>query len=203
MYKKFSLVFSILMIVVLGVSAGYVGEIPDIYENFKEERKQNAEEMELKAPPVPKLEDVLPLAPNKMPDKYSNIIIKKGKYNSFKKEVEDIIPTIEKIKVNIEENVSLQRFNASTKSLELKVNNLLRKYKNKPQTNNEIILMLSRLNLSAMDLSQYWANSNKQKKYVSNSESAYSYSEETILESKMKLLNQIKDTLITIEESTY
>jgi hypothetical protein len=142
--------------------SGYVGTLPDI----------NKRDDYIKEHPVQKQKNVnyeiLPLAPKNFPDNYSKSIMTKGKYSEYLKDLDEIIPILEKLRSSIKNNENLQKYNAMAGTLKIYVNYINTKYKDKPESNFETFKEILYVNNQAQFISAHWLESSRNIHYISN-----------------------------------
>lgn len=193
-------------------AAGYVGELPDVTQKLRETHSQPPENSELPNNPqvmpannqTPDINTIiLPLAPKNIPANYSNGIIKKVKYNPYQKDMDDVVPIIEKLKNSISNEDSAQQFSAIANNLNLYINYLADKYNKKPEQRYQSYKKIVELNNKAQAFAKYQTAASKNIKFISNYESKGAFSKQAVHEYSTNLLYKINDTLILLKESKY
>jgi len=200
MKKKLTKTLIIVVSALILSGAGYVGDLPDISKHFAPLNENNE---------VPKPDEsdktngsILPLDPKDIPDIKSNVLIQQKKYSAYYKDLEQIIPVLEKLKQSIENGDDIQYFNARAKTLDFYVSNLKDKYKNSREKNYDSYKYLISLNSQAQTISKNWTERTKNIKLISNYESNGVFSEKLINEDSKYLLNRINELLIILKEES-
>ncbi len=163
-------IFLILSIAIFSSAEGYVGELPKL-EGPVMTLPPLEQPAEKEKPPEPKNEDtsVHPLAPKNYGDIYSKTMLKQGKYTKYLKEVEDIIPILEKLTTIIQNKDNIQVFCANSNILNLYVTDLEKKYKNKPESHYESYKQIIKTNKTVLEVANHWRDTRKYKRVRWNS----------------------------------
>lgn len=197
-HKTYNMLVIIFLSSLIFSGAGYVGDLPNIDKSFTQERKLQ-QEQEVKV----NKEDILPLAPKLIPVLYKSSIVNSKKYISYQKQMDKILPLIEKLKISIKNQDDIQQFNANANTFNLYILKLQEKFAKKPEHAFESYKAIISLNESTQNVAEYWIEANKRIKFISHYKSYNSYTNETIREQLTLLNNKIEETIILIKESQH
>lgn len=179
--------------------SGYVGTLPDITKRF-----QNAEP----AQTSPSFEytdgfnnpnEIKP-APRNNPA-FVNIIMKKDKTSQYINDLNEIISILEKLQNTIEEKDNVQVFNAKSYFLKENVEYFRDKYKNKAEESYISFKKLMQLNTHIQSVAQLRLEKEIYSPYVTVEQSGNIFSQNNINNQLDYLLQEIKDTLVTLKEA--
>jgi len=212
MHKKVLSLLTIIPLTILLCGAkksepkkGYEGQLPDIVREFKLQLEQIEKEApvipDLPEPPKVQEEINVPLAPNIIPSEFSNSILNQSRYAEYLKDIDEIIPTLEKIQQSLKNQDSLQNYSAGVRTFGFKLDYLEKKYKNSSESRYSSFHELEKLNKDLINFLNYWSKAEKYINYVSNYESRSAYSPATINEMREKTLYRLNDALINIKEA--
>ena len=211
--------FAAILILVLFCSAfGYVGTLPEIGKTTKP--PQNL-------PPVvkqvPQLQnstyssttntkdssstfkdlDMPPLAPAKFHDLYGKALVKNGKYSSYIKELNDIIPSLEGLREYINgSDQNIQFLSAKVYVFNLYINSLKEKYSKKPEHNYESYKQMLVVDKNITDAANYWFEANQYKKIYQVSNQRNDLDQKIIKARLNKALKSINTALDILNNDT-
>lgn len=188
----------LLLIAFLNTSAGYVGDLPDLGEAFKEEQKklQQKHEQEQKKFDSRPFIDVekdptKKTAPALNSPKYNDYLMENNPYADYLVEILKLQkPMSELYDASKKEN--LQLFAAKSYYFNLKANLFLKKYQNKPEekyVTYKIVKELIRQNQSIISL---WQKADYTLQYVSYSSAGGVYKKENIEKNLAALAKNIE-----------
>lgn len=194
-----------------------LGEFDNIDEILKE-AKYEKELIKLDKPPKtgsliqqnyefgdPVEKELLQIAPKDFPEIYLGTIVGYGKYAGYLKDLKNISPYMLSIRSLAESGPNaknIQMFSAKANMYNLFVDNMKKKYKNKPEANFESFENIVKLREVLQDTQEYWFNHEKYKKFfhgnISDKEDAMYVLDEKFEE----ILDLISLTLDTIRDNS-
>lgn len=178
---------------------GYVGSLPDPTERFPKATPASAPPIFNSVDGFNNQNELKPV-PRSNPA-FVNIILKKDKTSSYINDLNYIIPIIEKIQKDIDDNGSVQKFSAEANYLKENVDYLRDKYKNKPEGSYISFKKLMQLNLDVQTVSQLRRESAIYSPYVAYSGNGRIYSPNSINQQMEYLQKNIETTLFILKEA--
>ena len=189
---------TLLLIALFNTSAGYVGELPDLGEAFREEQKKlqqtnESEQKKFDSRPFIDVEKdpIKQTAPVLSSPKYNDYIMENNPYADYLVEVRNLQkPATELYEASKKEN--LQLFAAKSYYFNLKAHLFLKKYQNKPEERYityQIVQELIRQNQIILAL---WQKANYTLQYVSYSSAGGVYKKENIKQNLSRLMRNIE-----------
>lgn len=184
------------------IPQGYYGTLPDIEADF-EYKKQVAPSSSQSDMIIPENDEINEenLKPAPFDDAlFLDMVIKKEKDSDFVKDIQKIKMALQNLKKCIEEEGNIQRFNSCVNMLELYVQNLKRKYENKPESFKESYIEVLNTNYYAKLLGNLKYDSNYYARYIPVEQGKYSQDNISIEEEK--LLNQVNKTILLLYQES-
>lgn len=182
---------------------GYYGSLPDIDREFQYKKQQNSNtstQTDLKLPQEEKL-DEQNLKPAPFDDSlFLDMVIKKEQNSEYVNDIQKIKYALTNLKKCLEENGNIQRFNACVNGLDLYIQNLKKKYQEKPESYKESYIELLNTNYYAKLLGNLKYDANYYARYVPVNEGQYS--ESNILSKEEDLLNRVNRTLFLLNNES-
>lgn len=180
-------------------NSGYVGSPPNLNEGG-----QKIEQAEEK----PGFEykdgfsdnDNIKPAPRDNPA-FINIIMKTDKTSQYLNDLNSIIAIIQNLQDCMENDASIQKFNAESFVLKENVEYFRDKYKNKPEESYISFQKVMQLNTHVQAVSQLRLEKEVYSPYVTSSKSGNSFSQNNIDAQLDYLLKEVKDTLPVLKET--
>lgn len=176
---------------------GYKGHLPNIASEFEYKKTKDEYKCLIPTNPNATKKDLIP-APrdNKA---YVDIVVKKGSSSQYVNDVNDVIFILQKLIVNIEEDVNVQRFNAQVSGLLDNIFYIQDKYKNKPEANYVSFYKMLELANVARDTAILRTEAQAYSKYLAYSGEGAMYRPERIQKQMDHLLEEINKTLIVLK----
>lgn len=190
-------IFLYMFLTIFLCGAGYEGTLPDIEADFAYKKKSEkstapygtqeiTDKSELKEAPVSNPE-------------YINIILKKEKNGAYFTDIRKIIAILEKLKCYMEDNASVQLFNACVSNYIDNAAYLQTTYEGKPEEYYASYRAVTALAATARDVAVLKTESLMYTKYLPYSAEGAAYSPEKIKEAEDALLKQLYDTLYVLK----
>lgn len=199
--KKISLIVLILICCIMTMGAGYVGTLPNIEAEFSYLKKETSEKTqapytieELDNNNVQKLKPI-----PRENDTYVDIIIKKDKTTEYLKDVNSIILILEKLRVCLNTNQDIQKFNAIVSNLIDNVEYVRIEYKDKAESNYLSYRQLIQLSHQARDAANFRTQGLSYEKYLPYTSEKNIYTKEALTEKLDSLLNSVNETLFILK----
>ena len=177
---------------------GYYGELPDINSDFeyKKQTLPSAPQIDMEIPKDDEFdEDNIKKAPYD-DSLFLDMVIKKEPDSQYLNDIQKLKYALENLKKCIEEQGSIQRFNACVNVFELYVQNFKKKYENKSESLKESYIDVLNTNYYAKLLGNLKYDSNYYARYIPTNQGKYS--KENIAFEEKKLLDRINRTLFLL-----
>ena len=193
-------IFVLIFIILFTTGAGYEGKLPDLetdmaykiktkkieHAPFPNAKKGNIKEKELVKVPRENKE-------------YVDIIIKKDRTSEYVKDIQPVIEVLEKFKNYIEDDVSVQMFNACANSYIDYAYFIQTKYQSRPERYYASYRAITGIIEDTRDAATLRAESVAYKKYLPYSAEGQKYSKESLDANGKILLKKIYDTLFVLK----
>lgn len=179
-------------------NSGYAGKLPDIQAEFDYLRPSSGSKDLIRVDEDAKIEDLIP-AP-RQEKMYIDVIKKKDKTSNYIHDVNDIILSLEKIKVSIIQGVKTQIFNAQVSYFIDLAYYLQREYGEKSEASYVSYKKIMELSNQAYSVATLRRESQYYGKYLSYSDEGYIYSPEYVNEQLQYLLDAINQTLPILKD---
>ena len=179
---------------------GYVGTLPDISKSFK------TTESKISKPVFEETKnfnssDEIKTIPTENPA-FVNIMLKQDKRSPYLNDIYgDILPQLENILLCIDENKSVQIFNAKIFFFNKTVEYLQNKYAGKPESNYTSFAKLLELNTHTKSVANLRREAEKYRPYLAYTGSGYLYNENVINQQLEYLKTEIEDTIVILREA--
>lgn len=189
--------------------SGYVGDLPNINEYFKSDREANTSKTFIDvyktSPDIekPPLLDAKSLKNQLAPANYTNEqikILRPTKKPAYYDDLIAIKPSIIKLKEATLNASDVQRYSASINIQKFYIDNFLEKYKNSPESKQEIYKAIKEISDYAPALAEQWNIASENIKYVSYSSFNGAYQPATIKE-KLNALGRKLDRLTKLMDA--
>lgn len=174
---------------------GYYGTLPDIEGDF-EYKKETVQSTPNKQYSEKDLKDGLLLDAPLNDPLFLDVIIKKDKNSDYVNDLVKIKETLEKLRECINNNSSIQFFNANVNVLDLQTTNLERKYQHTSYSQTNSYFAVRHVNYSAKVLGNLKFDANFYSRYMPLQGS--SYSPQNIQAQSKALLEEIDKTIFEI-----
>lgn len=179
-------------------NSGYAGKLPDIQSEFDYLRPNRSSKDIIRVDENVKIEDLVP-APRKE-KMYIDVIKKKDKTSNYIHDVNDIIQTLEKLKVSIIQGAKTQIFNAQVSYFIDLAYYLQREYGEKPEASYISYKRIMELSNYAYSVATLRREAQYYGKYLSYNDEGYIYSPEYVNEQVQYLLDAINQTLPILKD---
>lgn len=199
--KKNLFILSIVSCTFLTTGAGYVGTLPNVEAEFSYMKKEKSQKPvapysvqeldkknEKKLKPIPRKDD-----------NYVDIIIKKEKTTSYVNDMNSIIIILEKLRVCINTDRDIQKFNAIVSNLIDNIQYVVEEYKGKPESNYLSYNRLIVLSNEARSVANYRMQGRTALKYTPYTSSQNIYTKENLDAKLEKLLLNVNETLFVLK----
>lgn len=200
--KRFLIVIALLCIVITTTGAGYVGTLPDIEAEFSYMKKQDKSERGSAPYSIEQLDNENAQSLKPIPrenDTYVDIIIKKDKTTKYLKDVNSVIIILEKLRKCINNEQSIQVFNAIVSNLIDNVEYIRVEYKDKPESNYLSYNRLQVVSNEAREVATFRTQGQAAQKYLPYTASNNIYTKENLDEKLEKLLVNVNETLFILK----
>lgn len=200
--KKSLIIIALLMIVITTTGAGYVGTLPDIEAEFFYMKKQDKSERGSAPYSIEQLDNENAQSLKPIPrenDTYVDIIIKKDKTTKYLKDVNSVIIILEKLRKCINNEQSIQVFNAIVSNLIDNVEYIRVEYKDKPESNYLSYNRLQVVSNEAREVATFRTQGQAAQKYLPYTASNNIYTKENLDEKLEKLLVNVNETLFILK----
>ena len=131
---------------------------------------------------------------------FINIIEHKNKPTEFQKDVDMIIPMLEKVVDCIEDNENLQLFISKSNVLTSNIDYLMNKYKDKPESYSDGFKKLMDVNRYTKSIMTLRQEAVTYQRYLAYSESGSVYNPQNISEQLQYLKEELNSTIVTLKE---
>ena len=195
-FKSFLSLLAVSAVVLFTSGAGYVGELPKFNNDSKIiENAQGGAKIQD--------EPIIPMAKKVTPSIYTGVIVNRGKYSQYLKELDEIIPVLESTKQIIEDkNSDIQMFCAKANMIHLYVTCLNDKYGKRTERYYESFKQLGILNKNLTETADYWRYTYKYNKLLRGSLKAKQADERLMSQKLSTALKSINTTLEILKENT-
>ena len=194
--NKFFAVFFIFFAWLITTGAGYEGTLPDL----EAEMSYKVKSQKVKHTPVKASEKDPVLQPVPRENKeYVDIIIKKSRTAEYVKDIQVIIPLLDKFKSYIEDEKNIQMFNAIASNYLDHAYYIQRKYANRPEKNYASYRALVLLAEDAKESASFKSESLVYTRYLPYSDEGQKYSKANLRSNNEQLLKKIYDTLYVLK----
>lgn len=179
--------------------SGYVGSLPNVLERFQTSTDQTSQ---------PSFDyqdgfndpDKIKPAPINNPA-FINIIMKQDKTSQYLNDLSDLIAIIEKLQSSIEQQQSIQKFNAESYFFKENTEYFRDKYKNKAEESYISFKKVMQLNTHVQAVARLRSESEQYTPYVTVAQSGNMFSQNNIDNQLNYLLEDIKQTLTVLKET--
>jgi len=199
--NKFLLSILIISICVITMGSGYVGTLPDVEAEFSYLRKDLSQKSQapysVEELDKQNVQDLKPIPREN--DNYVDIIIKKDKTTEYLKDVNTIIIILEKLRVCLNTNQDIQKFNAIVSNLIDNVEYVRIEYKDKPESNYLSYIRLIELSQQARDVANFRTQGLSYEKYLPYTSEKNIYTKEALIDKLDSLLNSVNETLFILK----
>ena len=131
---------------------------------------------------------------------FINIIQKKDDTSEYANDTAEIIPMIEKLVDSIEDNESLQLFITKSNLLTLNIDNLVEKYKGRPEYYYESFKKLQEVNNYIKSISLLRREAITYQRYLAYSTTGSIYNPENIAQQLEYLVEELTSTILLLKE---
>ena len=131
---------------------------------------------------------------------FINIIQKKDDTSEYANDAAEIIPMIEKLVDSIEDNESLQLFITKSNLLTLNIDNLVEKYKGRPEYYYESFKKLQEVNNYIKSISLLRREAITYQRYLAYSTTGSIYNPENIAQQLEYLVEELTSTILLLKE---
>lgn len=184
---------------VIPEGSGYVGTLPDLSERFQKTEDKEARPSFDYQDGFNDQNSIKP-APRNNPA-FVNIIMKKDKTSQYVNDLNSIIPIVEKLQTIVEEQDSIQKFNAESYFLKTNVEYFRDKYKGQAEQSYISFKKLMQLNTHVQSVAQLRLESEVYSPYVTTEQSGNTFTQNNIDNQLNYLLDDIKATLVVLKET--
>lgn len=174
---------------------GYYGTLPDVMGDF-EYKRETSQTVKQKQYSEKDLKDGLLLDAPLNDPLFLDVIIKKDKNSDYVNDLMKIKETLEKLKECINNDASIQFFNANVNVLDLQTSNLEKKYQYTAYAQSESYYAVRHVNYSAKVLGNLKFDANFYSRYMPVQDSVYA--PKNIKEQSQALLDEINNTIFQI-----
>lgn len=199
--KKIFAIFLLIITVELTTGAGYVGTLPNVDGEFSYLRKDVSEKAsapfsveELDKQNASKLKPV----PSDN-DEYVDIIVKKDKTSRYANDVNDIVKIMEKLRVCINTDKDIQKFNAIVSNLIDNIEYLRVEYKDQPESNYLSYNKLQLLSKQAADTAKLRTRAISVQGYIPETSPGNIYTGQNIQKHIDDLQTSISETIYILK----
>lgn len=182
---------------------GYVGTLPDLTkDHYSEEKKTDKKEFSIQPIPSKNFNSENEIKPTPIEDPtFVNIILKTDKTSKYVNDINELIPILEEIYDIIDENKSLQLFNAKVYYFNKSVDYFRDKYANKPECHSISYKKLMELNIHSRSLALLRSEAAKYNPYLSYQGAGYIYDPNNIQTQLDYLKTEIKQVILVLRET--
>lgn len=200
--KKILSVISLIFIVIITTGAGYVGTLPDVEAEFSYLKKQGSSEQSMAPFSIEELDkqnekELKPIPRDN--DNYVDIIIKKDKTTKYLNDVNSVIMILEKLRVCLNTDQNIQRFNAIISNLIDNIEYIRVEYSNKPESNYLSYSRLLNISAEAREVASFRMQGAASEKYLPYTSEQNIYTKETLQNKMDSLLNNVNETLFVLK----
>lgn len=185
---------------------GYIGTLPDLVREYTPPKSENGDEeganKPVKAIPAKDFnsEGEIKPAPNDDPA-FVNIILKTDKTSKYGNDLNEFIPILESLYDIIDENQSVQLFNAKVYYFNKSADYFRDKYTDKPEGQFISYKKLLELSTHAHSIAQLRTEALKYNPYLAYGSEGYIYNPNNIQEQLNYLKKEIQQTILLLRES--
>ena len=177
---------------------GYAGTLPSLEEQTEPARKKKSSPIFETQDNFNNPEELKPV-PKDNPA-FINIIEHKNKPSEYQKDVDMIIPMLEKVMDCIEDNENLQLFISKSNLLTSNIDYLIDKYKGKPESYSDSFKKLTDVNRYAKSIMTLRQEAVTYQRFLAYSESGSVYNPQNIAQQLEYLKQEINSTIISLKE---
>lgn len=182
-----------------GVNSGYQGRLPDIKSEFDYMRPDVKSKDIFNVDENAKIQDLTP-AP-RQEKMYIDIIKKKDKTSNYIHDVNDIVLSLEKLKITIIQGLKTSLFNAQVSYFIDLAAYLQREYNDKPEANYISYKKIMELSNQAYSVATLRREATYYGKYLSQNDDGYIYSPNYVNEQTQYLLDAINQILPILKDA--
>lgn len=199
--KKTIYFFVLLMLVLTMTGAGYVGTLPDVEAEFAYMKKEKSE----KAVSPFSIEQLDKLNEEKLKqipkdnDSYIDIVIKRNKTSSYTNDINFVLIILEKLRICLNTNKDIQKFNAIVSNLIDNIEYIHIKYQDKEERNYASYNKLLLLSQQARETAAFRTQGLVIQKYMPAENPDNIYTKENLEKRLEELLNSVNDTIYVIK----
>lgn len=187
----------ILICMIFTMGAGYNGKLPNITPEFSYKSETPTKSY---PPHTPNDNDNAELKPVPKENKtYIEVIVKKNKTLEYTQDIITISKILEKLKICIEQDQDIQKFNAISSNLIDHIALLQTTYQGKQESNYLSYKSLVSLSPKARDIAILKTESQIYNKYLPYSTAGAPYKKDNVLSKEKALLSSVIETLYVIK----
>jgi hypothetical protein len=195
-------IFTMLFCLLICSGSGYKGKLPDINSEFAYIRTNPAGTKQIFNPM-----DEFESQPDykKIPREnktYIDIILKKDKTSAYIKDLNDIIPILEKMQKSIETQGSVQKFNAIASSIIDHADYIGEKYADKPEKYYISFSKLMSISAQARTVATLRCEAQVYIKYLAYQQEGQIYSKDNVQRQIEFFSEELKNTIRILKDST-
>lgn len=180
--------------------SGYVGTLPDITKNFSTSEPAVAKPAFERTKKFNSSDELKPV-PRDNPA-FVNIMLKQDKLSPYINDINsDILPQLENILTCIEDNYSVQKFNAKVYFFNKTVDYLKDKYEGKPESMYVSFQKLLELNTHSKSVANLRMEAEKYRPYLAYTGAGYLYNDNVINQQLDYLKTEIENTIVILKEA--
>lgn len=200
--KKIFSIIGLIFIVIINTGAGYVGTLPDVEAEFSYLKKQGGSEKSMAPFSIEELDkqnekELKPIPRDN--DNYVDIIIKKDKTTKYLNDVNSVIMILEKLRVCLNTDQNIQRFNAIVSNLIDNIEYIRVEYNNKPESNYLSYMRLLNISAEAREVASFRMQGLASEKYLPYTSEQNVYTHENLQVKMDSLLNNVNETLFVLK----
>lgn len=180
-------------------NSGYVGSLPNINEGGQKIEQQGSKPGFEYKDGFNDNDNIKPV-PRDNPA-FINIIMKKDKTSQYVNDLNSIITIVQNLQDCMENDPSVQKFNAESFVLKKNVEYFRDKYKNKPEESYISFRKVMQLNTHVQALSQLRLEREVYSPYLTEGKSGNAFSNNNINQQLDYLLKEVQDTLVVLKEA--
>lgn len=177
---------------------GYVGKLPDVTKSFTPSEPAKTKPMYEKVKDFHSADEIKPV-PRENPS-FVNIMLKKDKTSQYVNDINEFIPMLEKILDAIEDQESVQIFNAKVYFFNKNADYMCDKYAQKPEAEYISFKKLMELSTHAKSIALLRSEALKYNPYLAYSGAGYVYDPNNINQQLEYLKNEVEKTIILLKE---
>lgn len=178
---------------------GYVGTLPDISKSFNSNEPKNTKPLFEESKEFNSSEEIKPV-PRDNPA-FVNIILKDNKMSPYLNDINELLPQLENLLLCIENQDSVQLFNAKAYFFTKTVEFLRNKYEGTPESSYISFQKLMELCTHTQAVANLRAEAEKYRPYLAYTGAGYLYNDNVINQQLEYLKTEIEDTIVVIKEA--